>query len=503
MDRGPVELERCRAPMSARIQIDDAILKPEDDLRGTLAFGDTLYSAESVWEEPLGNNRWILFAPDASGLPVVVPDGVRRLFRSFRGGAQIGDALARVSQSIGLPTIAFLLESGFLSYESSSPRHDMVDTSIVPPPSEVEAWIHLTDACNLMCGYCFVGNARCRSMTQETARTVAGQLASTADKHHLRKLTLKFAGGEPTLALQRAQLLRDELESLMAGKATRLNFALISNGTIINDSVLDFLRKPRSSLTISLDGYGEVHDTFRIYKSNGQGSWRTIAANLKVLLAHGIKPFIAATISEATCDALPDLLNWLNDQGLRTRLNVVRQADITWERTPETDASYRRLCDRLSVAFDRAFECLRGSEFSFDFVSALRICDLHFHNPTLGACGIGYNHIVVRPDGRIVDCPMTINDSGLEGGADLLQACRDALSFDSLDRTASQQCLKCQWCLVCGGGCPITNKRINGNPFSPSPFCSFYQHVIPEYIKLLGEKLVQQQSEGAKHAHAH
>ena len=498
-----VELGRSGDRMSTLVRLDNAAREQGGGPRGTLAFGDRLYAAESVWTEPLDDDRWVMFAPDAPGLPVVVPSSTFDLFRSFEGGAEIGVALANVSQTIGLPTIAFLLENGFLGYEPRPPLHSVLDASEVDPPSAVEAWVHLTNGCNLKCAYCFVGDARGRAMTQETARTVAKQLASTAVKHRLHSLTVKFAGGEPTLALTRAQLLRHELESLLVGTETKLSFALISNGTIMNDKVLTFLSRPRTSLTISLDGYGEVHDTFRIYKATGRGSWQTIAANLELLKSHGIRPFIAATISGATCDALPDLLRWVNENGLRTRLNVVRQVDASWERTAATDVNYAHLCDRLSAAFDRAFEVLRDPRYSLEFVSALRLCDLHFDTPVLGACGIGYNHIVIRPDGRIVDCPMTINELGVEGGEDLLQACRDSLSFDTASRSANQQCLPCHWYSVCAGGCPITNQRLNGQAFSRSPFCSFYRRAIPAYIKLLAEKLVQKQSEGATHAHAH
>ena len=136
---------------------------------------------------------------------------------------------------------------------------------------------------------------------------------------------------------------------------------------------------------------------------------------------------------------------------------------------------------------------------SLEFVSALRLCDLHFDTPVLGACGIGYNHIVIRPDGRIVDCPMTI-EQNWEWKAErtCCKRARDSLSFDTASRSANQQCLPCHWYSVCAGALmPITNQRLNGQAFSRSPFCSFYRRAIPAYIKLLAEKLVQKQSEGS------
>jgi uncharacterized protein len=483
--------------------LGSAVLRRTAGASGTLALGDRLFAATTLWEELLDDGRWVLFAPDAEGLPVVVPSDVHALLQFFTAGQTIGVAMAEFSDPELLQQIGFLIESGFLSYEPSPARRQLPPMSAVEPPSRVEAWVHLTNGCNLRCSYCFVGERRERMMTEAVACDVATRLATTAISHGLSQVTVKFAGGEPTLALARAMLLRDELESRLRGSSTQARFALISNGTVLNEEVLSFLRRPSTSLTISLDGYGEIHDTHRIYKSTGRGSWSTIAANLEQLATHGLKPFIAATISSETCDALPELLRWLNERGLRSRLNIVRQADCSWQRTETTDTRYASLCDRLATAFDRAFVVMQGPEFSFDFVSTLRICDLHFDAPILGACGIGYNHIVVRPNGRVVDCPMSINDRGVEPGDDLLQACAKSVSFDTAGRNDNDECLGCQWFSVCAGGCPITNHRLNGQAYSRSPFCGFYRRAIPGYLRLLAHKMVQLQREGERNGQTH
>lgn len=471
---------------------------------GVLALSDTLFPAEAVWEERFADDRWILFAPDAPGLPAVVPGAVRALLRAFEGGRTVGAALqGAASPTRGLPTIAFLIENGYLRFEPSSLPYSLPPDSDLEPPSSVEVWLHLSNACNLRCSYCFVGDQHGPTLTEETARNTARELAATAVRYNLKKVTVKFAGGEPTLALPRAEAFRDEIEVRLAGTSTRTAFALLTNGTLLNERVLAFLMRPSTSLTISIDGYGRSHDTFRVFRSSGEGSWRTIVANLDVLQAHGIKPFIATTISGMTCDTLPELLSWIHGRGFRTRLNIVRQPAGSWERTPETVSAYARLCERLAAAFDRAFDELKRPEYSFDFVSSLRLCDLHFDSPALAPCGIGFNHIVVKPDGRIVPCPMSINESGTEATDDLLDACRRSLPYEREERDRDLQCRSCRWFPVCAGGCPITNQRMNGQALSRSPFCDLYRHLIPAYIRLLSQKMVQSQEIGGTNGRAH
>jgi uncharacterized protein len=336
-------------------------------------------------------------------------------------------------------------------------------------------------------------------VTDEVIKSTANALGKTARTYQLKKVTVKFAGGEPTLALAQAEAFRSELTAQLSDGQTRLSFALLTNGTVLTRRVLDFLRGPDTTLTISIDGYGPVHDTFRVFRRTRLGSWDIIQENLACLGDNGIKPFIAATISCETCHSLPELLRWINAQGLRSRLNVVRQAERSWARTPETDNAYGRVCGQLIGAFGRAFEELEGPEYSFEFVSQLRICDLHFDQPVMASCGIGHNHIVVRPDGRVVSCPMAIGEAGVEPGDDLLEACRRSFPYRPDKRPPDSECLGCRWFPVCASGCPVTNLRLNGDPFSKSPFCELYQFLIPSYIRLLAHKLIQVEQHGGNH----
>ena len=54
------------------------------------------------------------------------------------------------------------------------------------------------------------------------------------------------------------------------------NFVIITNGTILTDRMLAFIKRNISAMTISIDGPKEINDIQRIYK-NGKGSYERIA----------------------------------------------------------------------------------------------------------------------------------------------------------------------------------------------------------------------------------
>ena len=95
--------------------------------------------------------------------------------------------------------------------------------------------LHLTDACNLRCRYCYVRQSN-HSMTLDTAKAVV-DLAAEDPGHH----GLIFFGGEPLL---QRQLIYDTVayaQSLhLPGK---FHYKITTNGTLLDREFLDFSQK--------------------------------------------------------------------------------------------------------------------------------------------------------------------------------------------------------------------------------------------------------------------
>lgn len=325
-------------------------------------------------------------------------------------------------------------------------------------------------------------------MEDSVCDATADVVARAAIQHKLKSIVMKFAGGEPTLCLPLIERFRSRVETALAGSGTRCNAALLTNGTIVNEQVFDFLSRPGSSISISVDGYGATHDVLRRTKA-GAPTWVRILKNIELLQKRGFSPFIMATVTQQTQNGLPDLVRWVLSNHLRTKLSVVR------ERNGIVSSDYNH---KMAVAFAETFRMLESESIAFDPRNDLKICELHFDSPAWGvACAIGTNHIVIKPDGTLVDCPMNVHQQGEPPSDDIIAACARTFPLNDIEsRTGAsgRECISCQWYPVCAHGCPVYNERNSGYPFAKSTLCEFYKQVIPAYLELIGRKLQEHTS---------
>jgi uncharacterized protein len=455
-----------------------------------------LFKPETLFEKEITPGQWVLYAPDYPGLPVVVNAEVHDILNTFEKGAIASTALAQGDDfNRACSTLLFLEEKGYLRSAPTrlpySPPRDMRGE-----PGSFGVWLHIINRCNLTCSYCFVERKTDDVMKEDVIEQVADAIAHTALSRKIKKFDLKFAGGEPTLALPLLEAFHDKLSRKLEGTDTVFQTAVLSNGTVLSDRLLVFLKRPRTGIGISLDGFEKMHDTYRRFKISGKGSWDTIEKNIRVLREHHITPYIMSTISQATCKGLQEFLGWVYGNSLSTRLSVVRHPSGCRDcADSHLTKGYAELCEDMIAAFETALTDLERPDIFVNLRTAMEICELHFDQPAGGvSCSIGYSHIVIKPDGKMVPCPMMIDDEGQTPSRDLLTSCAECFSYKPSERGTrpeSDECLSCQWFPVCAGGCAVTNLRTNGHPFTKSKLCAFYRYIIPRYVVFFGKKALQ------------
>lgn len=145
----------------------------------------------------------------------------------------------------------------------------------------------ITERCNLRCEYC------CYSGQFEGWRThgsgsISFETAQKAIHDHLctkqpdNLCAISFYGGEPLLEfdLLKDSVLYAEREALKFNK--KPTFTITTNGTLLNDEIMQFLVEHEFLVMISLDGPKEVHDRYRVYTGNDhrKGSFDTVMKNI-------------------------------------------------------------------------------------------------------------------------------------------------------------------------------------------------------------------------------
>jgi len=461
-----------------------------------------------MWQEQI-DDYWVLFAPDMRGLPVVVSPSVITILDRFRTGATVNSVSQSASTSHALDrervlaVAYFLFQRSFLRREQDRPRYEARDISNFKPES-FSIWLHINNHCNLDCAYCFVDKSQVEMSDTVMDRTI-DYLGETVNSRKIKNFTLKFAGGEPTLSIPRMERFHDKLQNTLASSSCTWYTSVLSNGTVMSDRLIRFLQRPRTGLSISVDGYGPAgHDIHRVFKGDRRGSWSIIEKNIAKARQNGIVPYILATISQESSKTLPDLVRWIFGQGLKTRLSVVRQPESTEAYSAfrltatrrSIEEEYRELITTMNAAFEEAFQELEHDSYSIDLKNnGLNICELHFDSPSFASCcGIGLNHIVINEKGELASCPMTVHRDTVPMKPDILASAQLTFAQHSpTDREHNQgkNCLDCKWFPVCVSGCPINNLAVNGRPYSVSPLNPFYEYVIPRYIKFFARKLHQ------------
>ena len=159
----------------------------------------------------------------------------------------------------------YFVENGFLKDKPTPSRYIAKEFPAPEKVKNLSSWFHINNSCNLGCDYCFVNKNNAR-MTKDIMTKSLDRIHSTAIIHNLNSVTIKFAGGEPTLSINDMLWCYDYLTEKFSTLKTKLNFSILSNGTILNDKLLDFLKRDNVGIAISLDGYGEEsHDIHRYY----------------------------------------------------------------------------------------------------------------------------------------------------------------------------------------------------------------------------------------------
>jgi uncharacterized protein len=458
----------------------------------------------------------LLYAPDWPGMPVLVTDDVRQLYDDFSDGAPVGEVLSQFQGRTGkgfmewLSVVNELVERGFL--------RDVPDAATFTPkpyhPSRksMNVWLHINNYCNLACSYCFVEHTK-TYMEEPTIDSTVSLISKTVRTHGVEDILIKFAGGEPTLTLPQMEYFFDRLTDELADTKAYVHWTVLTNGTNVNDRFLRFIDRAKATISISVDGYGDYHDLYRVYRTNEKskrtlpvisnnksdsgnahhpkGSWSVINKNIEILRRNGIVPYINAMVGPKTSKGLPDLARWMFGNGMIGTIHVVRNLEDSWASGSHRKAQYGAYCDQLEEDFEKMFQELEHERYQINLPRWMEVAELYFDNPAPDiCCGIGTDHIVIKHDGTLASCPMTVHEQTVIPTEDLFLSAKETFKASPDDR-GSEECLSCQWFKVCASGCPVANQRIRGHAFMQSPLCSFWKYVIPRYVVFYGTKLLQ------------
>lgn len=192
----------------------------------------------------------------------------------------------------------------------------------------------VTENCQFNCSYCYQTNKSKKSMSLETAKkiidTIFDDFADTEsetkifDDRDTKAIILEFIGGEPFLKID----LIDEITEYYKWKAVSvgrydlaINYMLsttTNGGLALQPKVLDFIEKnkERFSVSITIDGNKELHDTCRRLAKDGGPTYDLVEKAVKHYRDNfGLKT-TKLTLAPENIEYLTDALENLWDLGI-------------------------------------------------------------------------------------------------------------------------------------------------------------------------------------------
>jgi uncharacterized protein len=322
----------------------------------------------------------------------------------------------------------------------------------------VNAYLHVTYACNLACSHCYASAAKDRAGESMSPGDLS-RLVRQAARAGFHKVVI--TGGEPLAHPQRAALLsalvelRPQIKPALLVLRTNLAYP-------VDASLLEKILCSADQIVVSLDGDETSHDTRR-----GKGTYARTISNLHQLIP--LSPAPSPFEKEAKTSPRADIV-------LAATLDAAQIAGGEGE-------AVRRLAQELGagVRFKPVLPLGRaeGSGTAPEFYSSLdedgeeRLSRLQ----PASTCGLGMN-LYVAPGGECYPCyaltgtPHHLGNA-LEAGLESVLASARYQSLKQVTVDSNQQCRACALRYLCGGFCRAWGS--NGNPDAPPLGCTALQ----------------------------
>ena len=264
----------------------------------------------------------------------------------------------------------------------------------------LSAWLHISNACTLNCSYCYVRKTD-EHMSKATGKAAVDAVFRSALAHNFPAVKLKYAGGEPTMNFDLIPVLHRRAKALASNADLHLSEVLLTNGTILTPTILDFVRETGMRLCVSLDGIGEAHDAQRSF-CDGRRSFALIEQNIGQAIARGVFPYLSITVTAHNVDGLADVVGFALDRDLLFNLNFCRPCEST-----KSQDEWHMEDEQLIAGMRRALAVIEARLPHYSLIGAL-VDRADFGTPHTYTCGAGRSYMVIDQRGQVAHCQMEI-----------------------------------------------------------------------------------------------
>ena len=316
--------------------------------------------------------------------------------------------------------------------------------------------LSLTHDCNLRCKYCYAGDKFHKTMDLDTAKKIIDFAYDITPKQD--SIDFSLFGGEPFLCFSLIKNIISYIESKNFPNVVTYN--ITTNGTIINDEIINYIRKKDIKIAISIDGPKEIHDKNRV-DIHGNGTLDVVLENIKKLSSKVGFFQVNAVYGSQTIHQLDKTFEFFVENGIK---NIHLNPDITekWDISsfPDISQAYERIADKYIELYKA------NNEVALNLIDNKLILFFKGGYEEADKCSMGQKEFGFAPSGNVYPCERLIGDDSdeemcmgnIHTGINPLKRC----SIAQKTGNSNEECITCPVQNYCMNWCGCTNYNMTG-----------------------------------------
>lgn len=347
--------------------------------------------------------------------------------------------------------------------------------------------------CNISCAYCFYSPKSLLypyenhpRMSEETLSVLTELVLSTGAEN----VSIIWQGGEPTLTGLGFYKKAVQLQALYRYPTQKISNSIQTNGILIDNPWVMFLKNEKWLVGVSLDGDIDQHNAYRLDRG-GTGTYSKTRKALRLLQSEKVPYNILALLNNINVKDPKSLYSDLKKEGHR-----YLQFIPCIEYDPDTNepTNYSITADEygsfLIEVFDEWIKDI-PNVFVRDFEDIM-IGEVTGTSPNCvysGECG---QYLVVEFNGDVYPCDFYVDHQWVLGNIheDPIEELFNGKRFKNFmdKRKLPVQCKSCPWLRYCNGGCQ-KHMQIDHNYFCDS-YKMFFEYA-DEKIQYMKRKVTR------------
>jgi uncharacterized protein len=373
-------------------------------------------------------------------------------------------------------TINELINRGYL-YQGKKDEEEKIKESFLKFKKEKIDQLHrvclaITYDCNLACSYCFQSeiNSKSSLIKPNVVKKMFEAIARINEKSTCKnEPVIVLFGGEPLINKPKQKEIITEI--LKECKNRNYNSGILTNGVeLIN--YFDIISKYGiSRVEPTLDGPQEIHDKRRIYQ-NGNGTFNIIKNGIDQYLEHGINITVRTNVDKDNIEYLPKLANfyiekgWTKKKEFYNHITPVRECNRKILNMLGYETKILKSLLDEKTFFERIIELQKkhpemkvletSSVWSGAWSLIYSLDKKQAYKPSFKICGGNPFEYCLDLNGDMYFCPTTCGIQELSMGKfypELKLDDNKIKKWNNVNIFSSKKCNKCNWNLLCGGGC--------------------------------------------------